>query len=683
MDKKDILRRKAEEILKKKGKIPSEEYSKGLEELVEELQIYKIELEYQNDELLRTQQELQLANDKFKDLYNNAPNGYLSVDDNFVVLRANDTLVKLLDITCSQIVNQKFTKFIHKDSQDEFYLHHRKVIKHKRVFSTQIKLINKFKNKNIFVKIKSNIEKDFNKPAIRSAIVDITDEKNNEQKLKESEEKFKTLFNASPDVIVIFGKNNRIIDVNPKALSKTVYKFSQIKNLSMNNILPDFNVDEIMQKIAKNPDKPIRFETNLLTKTKNKIPVEIVAKSFVYNNQNAILAHFRDVTARKNYEKKLIEAKEEAEEANKLKSAFMANTSHEIRTPLNGLIGFSEILEDIIMPDNLKAKKYINIIKNSGKQLLSIINDIIDISKIDSNEIELKNEKFNLNELLDEIITFYKLSDRFKKKPNLKISSHKENKELFVTADPLRIRQIYDNLITNSIKHTDKGSILIGYHILDSDDIELFVKDTGKGIPSEKINYIFQRFAKLDKTEGTGLGLSIVKGIVDLMNGEIKIKSEINSGTCFSVKLPCKIYYDKNKTQIEVQNNTMETSFLKNKKILIAEDDLFSQLLFTEIFDIQDLKIKIVSDGTEVIDELKINSDYDLIILDIDMPRLDGIETTKRIRNTGIKTPIIAQTAYAMHIDKDSCIEAGANDYITKPIDRDILFDKIAAFLDN
>lgn len=554
MNKKDILRTKAEEILSKRGKVDLKEYSLNLEALVEELQIYQIELEYQNDELRRIQNELEQSEKNFKDLFENSPNPYVIINEDFTIEKANKTFLKLLDIDSIEPKVTKFTFFISPDSQDDFYLHHRNILKTKKTQYTELKLKHNFKT--IFVKILSEIES-------------------------------------------------------------------------------------------------------------------------VFSDKKAIRSSFTDISIEKNLLDELQKAKFEAEKANNLKSAFLANTSHEIRTPLNGIIGFTDILHNMI--EDKKALEFLSIIKSSGHQLLMIISDIIDLSKIDSGYVTIDNSEIDLNDVIDDVVFFYKESRIFKNKDNITITPVKEKEDIKILVDNSKLRQILDNLITNSIKHTKKGSILVGYNVIDNENIEIFVKDTGKGMPEDKIDTIFNRFVKLDNTEGTGLGLSIVKKLCELMNAQISVKSKIDDGTCVTLRIPTKVELANSK-EIEKEENKLDDKILIGKKILIAEDDYFSQILFKEFFEMINVDVKVVNNGKKAVDLVE-NEKFDVIILDIEMPIMTGIEAMEKIREIGIKTPIIAQTAYAMTIEREQCLSLGADDYITKPIDRDELLEMIKRLL--
>lgn len=667
---KNSLRKKAEKILEQKGAISSNLYNKSLEELVQELQIYQIELEYQNDELRRTQEKLEISKDHYKDLYENSPNGYITLSEDFKVLQLNNTLAKLLKKDKKLVIGHNFTKFVQPQDQDIFYLHINNLILSEKEQTTNLWLnVNNFSH---FVKINSKVKIVNNKKIIRSSIIDITSEKLNE-------EKFKNLFNLSPNIVIIHSLDNKILEINKEAFLKLGYNLNDIQSMEMKDIFIDFPFGKIMSKKDKLENEQIKFEAKIKSKLGQIYDVEILSKIVNYENSKALLAHIIDITERKNFEKKIIIEKEKAIDANNLKSAFLANTSHEIRTPLNSILGFSSLLKKQIK-DNVKANEYVKIINSSGQHLLNIINDIIDLSKMEANQIKIVKEDFDLNDELKKLFLIHSNSKKIRQKPYVKLKLINELEHLTINSDPNRLRQIIENLLTNAIKHTEKGTITFGYTLLPNNLLEIFVEDTGKGIPNDKFGYIFEPFGKLDNTEGTGLGLPIVKKLTNLLDGELSIKSEVNIGTkiCITINANIKSKKNNNKTKETITMNDL--SFLSGKNILIAEDDVFSQMLFSELFDIQGLNIKILKDGLEVIEDLKNNS-YDLIILDVDMPELNGLDTSKKIREMNIKTPILIQTAFAIHVSKSQSINAGANDYITKPIESEELYSKVEKLL--
>ena len=384
----------------------------------------------------------------------------------------------------------------------------------------------------------------------------------------------------------------------------------------------------------------------------------------------------------KNINVELKNAKNKAEEHDRLKSAFLHNMSHEIRTPLNGLIGFSDLLSDDENLEADKKKEYIQIIRSSGEQLIRIIDDLIDISQIETGQVSLIEEEFNLNPLLDNAFLLIKKQIKDKKKPiQLKLFKGLKNNEDAITADKTRLLQVILNLLSNSVKYTKKGSIEIGYRVKDN-HVEFYVNDTGIGIPEESHEVIFERFRQAydDSSHlygGTGLGLAISKGLIKMMNGTISMTSKPGTGSTFKFSIP----YNQGYSEKKPDNQKASLPVNSHKTILIAEDVQESFELLKEYLKGYDIKILHAMDGLEAV-ELALNQENpDLILMDIRMPEMSGITALKEIKKIKPELPVIIQTAYAMQIEKDECFKAGCDDYLTKPIDKASFFTILNKYL--
>ncbi|SEA32564.1 PAS domain S-box-containing protein [Flavobacterium gillisiae] len=377
-----------------------------------------------------------------------------------------------------------------------------------------------------------------------------------------------------------------------------------------------------------------------------------------------------DISERKQLEIDLNIAKEKAEESDRLKSAFLANMSHEIRTPMNGILGFAELLKE----PNLKGKKqrkYIKIIEKSGLRMLNIINDIINISKIESGQMEVHLQKSNINEQLEYIYTFF-IPEAEKKGVQLSYKHTLPSNEAFITTDREKVFAILTNLVKNAINHTEKGSVEFGYTIKD-DFLEFYVKDTGIGVPKDRQEAIFERFIQADiankmALQGAGLGLSISKAYVEILGGSIRLKSEEGEGTVFYFTLPFIQDLSIEKTISSEIVSPVRTGFSKKLKIVIAEDDAISEKLISKVIKEYGSEIINTRNGLEAVEACRNNPDIDLVFMDIQMPIMDGHEAAREIRKFNKEVIIIAQTAYALVGDMERAIDANCNDYISKPL---------------
>ena len=562
-DKSKLLRERAKEELRKGKKIDPSLFETDLKILVEELSIYQIELENQNQELIHSQEEIQQSNDRYLDLFDNAPIGYLIVDRNGFIKNINQTACLLLENSKSELTNKKITKIIHRDFQDAYYLYFRSLINQKHDQTCDIKL----------------------------------------------------------------------------RKSDNTYFYARIQGIRQ-------------LKIASNEPE---FRLAII-----------------------------DITIQKELEMKLQMAKEQAEESDRLKSAFLANMSHEIRTPMNGILGFADLLKEPGLTGE-EQQEYIQIIGKSGNRMLNIINEIIDISKIEAGLMKLDLKDSNVNEQIDYIYTFFK-PEVEAKGINLAFRNFLPPNEAILKTDREKVFAIFTNLVKNAIKYTNEGYIEIGYCKKDN-YLEFYVKDTGIGIPKNRQEAIFERFIQADITDrkayqGAGLGLSITKSYVEMLGGKIWVVSDEGIGSTFYFTLP---YICGSVTEPSGYQRLpfVEKDNFRKLKILIAEDDEVSEMLISITIKEFSKVVLRAKTGIEVVEKCKNNPDLDLVFMDIKMPELGGYEATRQIREFNKDIVVIAQTSYGLSGDRERAIEAGCNDYIAKPINKTELQGLIQKYFKN
>jgi PAS domain S-box-containing protein len=614
--KSDELRRRAEEILLLRKEIKNRDLADlKTDHILEELSIYQIELELQNEELLKRQTELENSKNDYKILFDSAPNGYLVIDDGLIILNCNLTFANMIGKSRQRVINSNLSEYLHPSFQDIVYLHFNKLFKTKGDSSFEVG----FKTPGggvLTTKLDGKLLQNNESKIVRISIVDISELKNTENSLHQKSEDY------------------------------------QVLNEELESSL----------------------------------------KLTVMLNQELMIA------------------KEKAEESDRLKSAFLANMSHEIRTPMNGIMGFAHLLKAPEL-EGEKQKHYLSIIEQSGTRLLNIINDIIDISKIESGLMDIHISQTNINEQIEFLYKFFKPEVESK---GMRLF-HKEyfpSEKAIINSDSEKIYAILTNLVKNAIKYSNEGYIEFGYMInqpgastgffleptshepvghlfgesADPAELLFYVKDTGIGIPAENHQSIFDRFVQVDNSskkvfQGAGLGLSITKAYVEMLGGKIWVQSKEDLGSEFCFTIPYNVQKAEIKKVYDQSRIVSKADEQKKLKILIAEDDDSSGCLLTELLQNHSHSISHVKSGIEALYFCQNHKDIDLILMDIKMPKMNGLEATMKIREFNKDIIIIAQTAYGLVDDREKALAAGCNDYISKPINQNLLIEIINKYL--
>jgi PAS domain S-box-containing protein len=514
-------------------------------------------------------------------------------------------------------------------------------------------------------------------------IRDITERKKFDELLRESEEKYRELYENLRDGLAVVDMNGRIIQFNREFQNMLGYAPGDIYPLTYEDITPKkwhkIESDIINEQVMKRGYSDL-FEKEYVRKDGTVFPIELR----IYLNRDkegapkAMWAVVRDITERKQLEEALKREKEVAVAATGAKSEFLANMSHEIRTPMNGIIGMLSLAMDTDLTD--EQREYVNLAKNSADTLLTIINDILDFSKIEAKKIELESINFDLKELVSETSSLLGVDARGK---GLKLSYELDGSvPRMLRGDPTRLKQVLSNLMKNAIKFTDKGSVSLrivpgGPVPGGKTEVHFIVEDTGIGIPADKLSYIFEGFSQVDGSTtrrfgGTGLGLSISKRLIGMMDGRIWVESVLEKGSTFhftaQFTVPKAIPKEAEAEELEPEPQTT----LSGLRVLLAEDNLVNQKVATRLLEKMGMAVRPVGDGTTALKALE-TEDFDILLMDIQMPIMDGVEATKRIREkealTGKHVPIIALTAHAMKGDKERFLASGMDDYLAKPLD--------------
>jgi len=514
------------------------------------------------------------------------------------------------------------------------------------------------------------------------------DRKQKEEELEIEKTYFEQLFRNVPEATVIQEYPGIITDVNVAFTKLFGFKPQELIGKSLDKLIVPEEMMQEAYSITRRTFEGEAVELETIRKKKNGKTLEVsltVTPFRISPDKTIMYTIYRDISKKKEVERKLVTAKEKAEEADRLKTAFLTNMSHEIRTPMNAIMGFAQLLSSAnLTPEN--KTEYVNIIKNSGDSLLRLIDDILDLAKLESGQVVIREEITDVHEMMESLyLTFSRLITE--KQLELRYKRYQDKPSVNILTDPIRLRQILTNLLSNAIKFTHEGYVEFGYNISVPDNVLVFfVKDTGIGIPQDKMEIIFNRFQQVDNSKtrlypGTGLGLAISKHLTELLGGRIWVESELNKGSSFYFTIPYKALPDEEMQKIDDLNEGNLN--LSGKNILIVEDDEYNYLYLHEILQQAGVNVYHAVNGREAIHFVKEKQgeNIDLVLMDIEMPEVNGYEATAYIKKEFPRIPVIAQTAYASMEEKTKCLQAGCDAYLAKPLQINDLIDEIKKYI--
>ena len=508
-----------------------------------------------------------------------------------------------------------------------------------------------------------------------------------QEELKEAKELFEAIFKNTLSAIIITDENEVVVAWNP--FTETMLKMTpaDLFNKPLAQLYPPYQWNKLETIRTDKKDTLINEETSIYKKDGSLVHV-LLSFSAMKEKTGRItgkLIVMHDITERKRFEEDLFRAKTLAEQLNQAKSLFLANMSHEVRTPLNAILGLLDLTLETTLTD--EQKENLTVAQDSARSLLNLLSDILDFSRIEAGKMVFHKTDFDLHRLMESL---RRALDVIALQKDLQLILKIEpNVPSFLKGDPMRLRQVLTNLIGNAIKFTPRGKIVVSLRLQSQDEgkiVLLFsVQDEGIGIPKDRQKQIFEIFTQADDSTtrqfgGTGLGLAIAKHLVEMMNGHIDVKSEEGMGSAFTFTAQFEESLDPAIEHRDRGAELIHNDDLKGLRILLAEDNIVNQKMMIKMLEKEDCQVTIADNGQDVLRQME-QGFFDVILMDVHMPVLDGIEAAKRIRQNEITTqehvPIVALTAAAMSEDKDHCLNAGMDAYLSKPLDRKALFETI------
>ncbi len=633
------------------------------------------------------EEELRNSEERFRKAILKAPIPVMVLDQDGNVLHVSEGLTQSSGYHLNEIPTiTAWTKKVYPKEQAaivEEYIN--KVLREDRALYTgEYEIIAKSGEKRIWNFYTTPLGKSAGKQLVLTMAPDVTERLRIKKELEISERAYRQLFEDHIAAkVLISPENGEIIRANNAAAKFYGYSVEELQGMNMS----DFNMEsnEFFREKLKNAKskKRLHLEFKQRLRTGEIRDVEVFTNAVDYKGQMVMHSIIHDITEKKQLMHDLVTAKEKAEESERLKSAFLANVSHEIRTPLNGIVGFSNILSQNEEIPADKKQEYANLINKSSEGLLKIINDILDLSRLETGKSSLEEQPIDVPQMLSNLHSIFQNQLQAHEKTNVKLNLQLEDSSLVLNGDELRLTQVLSNLLDNAVRFTHRGTIEFGVSNRTPSGVTFFVSDTGIGIPAEKQEAIFGRFVQaetgLGRTYGgTGLGLSIVKKLLELMGSEIHLESAPEKGTRFWFTLPVKDTEDSSFANEMASSDIRDirSATTQKTKILVVDDDEVSCLFFKQVLQNDYPHIACVYNGKEAIEHLE-KQMPDIILLDIGLPDINGLELARRIRKTNQQVKIIVQTAYAMSEEENKAREVGCDDFLTKPIKTTELLDKI------
>ncbi len=673
--------------------------------LIYDLEVHQIELEMQNDELMISRAKAEEAYLQYIDLYDFAPVGYFTISQDGTIDKTNLATATLLGVERSKLIGRRLELFVAVESLASLRTFLEKLLSGTGKQTCELAFL-KNKKELLWTRLEATCFQGGQKS--RVVLFDITERKQVEKKLSESERHFRALVENISDVIVLVNGEGHIIYTTPSAQKVLGYTQMELQGRQPIELIHTDDLSAMLSIFAQalsQPGSTTEGEVRIVRKDGGLRWVQVLGTNLLADpSVGAIVWVYRDITESKQAQEAIHQYAGELEErvnertaelvyASRAKDEFLANMSHELRTPMNAILGFSEmLLEGTRGPLNEKQERAVEMVQSSGQHLLQLINDILDVSKIESGKFELELENVRVRDICQSSLVFIRQPAD---KKSITVEYIGPEDAVSILADIRRLRQILVNLLNNAVKFTpENGRITLEVQAdAMAGKMRFSVTDSGIGITAQDLQKLFKPFVQLESSlsrqyAGTGLGLTLVKNLVELHGGHIEVQSEPGAGSCFTFELPWdpKTQAVTDSDLFDVKNETLSMDPserpMLHGTILIVEDNEANILVVRDYLMDHGYLVFEARDGSEIISKVQEVSP-DIILMDIQMPNVNGFEVTRLLRMDPrfVTIPIIALTAFAMPGDRERCLEAGMNEYLCKPVELRILIKMIERFL--
>ncbi len=624
--------------------------------------------------------ELRNSAEKYLTLIENIPVGIMISTLRGKIIEVNNTTTRILGYPEEELKTQKITGIYAVPDSYERMIN--QLQKEHRVANYQT-IFRKKDHSTVEVSLNVIAYPEYGEDALLTVLTDITRQRKSEEKIRQ----LSLSVEQSPAAVMILGLHKKIEYTNPKFTGITGYSQNEAREKDLHLLDPgDFSAHSHKEMWGHLMNEENWKGVFYFQRKDGRFFWSEMSVSLLMDNLGKVthyVAIMEDITSRIQAHEELVSAKEKAEESDRLKSAFLSNISHEIRTPMNAIVGFSQLLKDPEL-DSAKRHSFIDMIASKSDELLRILEDIIDVSMMQSGKISIEKEDFRLNDLFEEL----RASFIRKIRPGIQlVMDTGDQKPLIIHSDRKRVQQIMEHLLGNGIKYTDKGKVTFGYQLTKGGrSVTLFVRDSGIGIDPDRIHVIFQPFMQEKITDeqargGKGIGLTLTRTLAERLGGKISVESEKGKGAIFHVTLPLCQESTEEQSKPGILETPESDEKWKGLTIVIAEDDFMNYRYLEQVLKKTGAEIIHAGNGKKLLELITSGCRPDIILMDIRMPEINGLIATGILRSMDLTVPVIALTAFSSPEDREKCFAAGCNDFLSKPVDAKKLIGMMERYL--